>query len=93
MQVTVQIKAELAQSLNSKQTSTAESKLLSDLLRSMNLELHAMHPGVAQADMSKMFYVKTESDSQANQLVDKLIQLPFVEAAYLKGHDEPPSGF
>lgn len=90
MQITVQVDAPTAQHLQHHGPATAAARELHELAARLGVELHPLHPGVADPLLSSYFVITTDSEVVAETLLDKLRRCDAVEAAYIKPPDEAP---
>jgi hypothetical protein len=59
-------------------------------LRERGLALRRMHPGSADAKLSRYYIVDVTDKAAADELVSVLSKFPGIEAAYWKPADEAP---
>ncbi len=88
--ITVLVQADTAPSL---QQQSPPNDAARDVLRTadeLGVALKAMHPGVADAELSRYFTVDVPDDSTAQRVIERLNACEAVDAAYMKPPEALP---
>ena len=67
-----------------------ELKSLRGLIDSVNAELRPMHPNTDDNELLCYFVLEVKSSVPDQEIIDNLLRLKCVDAAYIKPHDEMP---
>lgn len=62
-----------------------------DELKGLGVEFIQNDPDAGNDELQRYFSVEMESERKAQELIDKLLGMEAVEAAYIKPRDEPPA--
>ena len=93
MQVIVQLKPNAALAFQhdmAEHTQSPELRQLQRTAQKLGVELRPMHPGTTDPLLAPFFVIETSDEAAARHIVNSLIRLKVVEAAYLKPPDELP---
>ena len=90
MQVVIQVSADEARALHQLGPPTPESEALLKVINTYDLTLQPIHPGTKDPNLQTYFMLEVQDPETAQEIVDRLQQLPGVEAAYIKPPDELP---
>lgn len=89
-QLIIQVSKDVAYGLHHKGADTDGSKVLLTETNRLGLDLHAMHPDVDDAELQSYFVAELSDASIANNIIEDLMKVPNIEAAYIKPADELP---
>jgi hypothetical protein len=90
MEVTIQVRPDVARALDKRGPPTAASRELLQAAAELGLTLVPLHPGVEVAPLSTYFHARVQDYAAAEQVIGRLLQCPAVEAAYVKPLDAMP---
>lgn len=90
IKVIVQVSADLARSLNHLNPSTAESEALLEIIEPFGSTLVPMHHGTDDPDLQSYFIVEVPENEIAQRVIDELLPVQGIRAAYIKPPDEVP---
>lgn len=90
MQITVQLRADVARLIAARQPLTAEAAALTQTLSPFGATLEPLHPHTDDAELQTQFWINVPDQVAAERIVQRLNQLNAVQAAYLKPPDELP---
>lgn len=72
------------------QVAHSEADELARRLQARGLSLKPMHPGVDDPQLASYFLLEVPEEDTAEEVMRELLQLPAVEAAYIKPPDALP---
>ena len=90
MQVTVQVSADVACALGQRGPPTADSEVLSRMMKTFGLTLQPMHAGTDDPNLQSYFTVEVPDHATSQRVLNRLQQAAAIEAAYVKPPDELP---
>lgn len=90
MQVVIQVTADVARALHQLGPPTDESEALVQVMETSGLTLEPIHPGTDDPSLQTYFMADVEDPGTAQELINRLQQMPGIEAAYIKPPDELP---
>lgn len=90
MQVVIQVTADVARPLHQLGPPTEQSEALLRMAETFGLTLKPIHPGTDDPELQTYFMVDVHDPETAQELTDRLQQMPGIEAAYIKPPDELP---
>lgn len=90
MQITVQLRADIARALAERSPPTADTNELREVLSRFGLTLQPLHPGTDDPELQSQYWLDVSEQATAEQVINQLLQLKATEAAYLKPRDEMP---
>ena len=90
IQITIQVSADVARILRKQETSTSESKKLSNMAEKLNILLKPLHRDTEDPLLVSYFIVEVPASTTAENIISHLQQSTAVEAVYLKPPDEAP---
>ena len=91
MVVTVQVTEEVARVLQNQSEATPSSEGLIAVLEEMDIILKPLHPGTQDPVLITFYTVEVLDSDAAERVVNRLLPLEAIEAAYLKPPAEPAS--
>ena len=90
MQIVVQLEAGTARLFRQQRREAAAANELAQVLAQSGLTLQALHPNSGDPVLSGFFHIDVQDQDIAARVIERLLQVPGVEAAYLKPRDEAP---
>ena len=90
MQITVQLKTEVARRLHQRGPPTSELEELNRITEQLGVVLEPIHPETVDPDLIRYFTLEAPNQATAQEVIARLQQCKAVEAAYLKPHDAMP---
>jgi hypothetical protein len=90
MQITVQVRMDVARHLQQRGPPTAEAETLNRVTKQLGIVLEPIHPGTADPDLARYFTVEAPDQATAERVIAGLQQSKAVEAAYVKPPDAMP---
>ncbi|QQZ28035.1 hypothetical protein HMY34_04290 [Thiothrix subterranea] len=93
MEETVIVKTSpaVARVFHGKSIATPDSKAITAQLKKWNLTMLPMHPNVDDSSLISYFIIHTPNNRVTHEVINELLQLKSIEAAYSKPADELPS--
>lgn len=90
MDIMVRLRSSVASELHGEQSASEDTAELVDTIRHMGLTLEPIHPGTDDPLLAPYFRVAVDDPSQSPRVINRLLRLNAVEAAYEKPADELP---
>jgi len=90
MQLTLQVRKDIAMDLHQLHPVEPESKELLSILSKSESELKPMHPNVNDQNLAAYFFAIVPDSIDAEKVISKLQSNKAVEAVYFKPRDEAP---
>lgn len=90
MDVTVQVTTDLAPALRHEAPTTEPARAIEETVQAAGASLRPLHPGTADASLSRYFAVDVPDVATAQRVARELLSLDGVEAAYVKPPDALP---
>jgi hypothetical protein len=90
MQITVQIRPDVASDWRRREHSTWEVEELNRLSKELGVVLEPMHPGTTDVDLSGYFTIEVPDCAIAEKVIQYLRQNKAILAAYVKPPDALP---
>jgi hypothetical protein len=90
LKIIVQVSPGVARALHHRSPSTAESEDVKGIVAKYGLVLEAMHRHTDDPNLQSFFTVEIGDRAAAELVMNQLLRLEAVEAAYVKPPDEPP---
>ena len=94
MRVIVQLRQDAAIELKHREGTspelTEETKALQDAAAELKVRLEPLHPGQAHPSLSSYFTVEVPDQKTSEKVIDRLLRIPIVEAAYVKPDEQLP---
>jgi hypothetical protein len=94
MRVIVQLRPDAATELQRGEGAapevTEETKALQDAAAELKVRLEPLHPGQTHPLLSSYFMVEVPDQKTSEKVIDRLLRIPIVEAAYVKPDEQLP---
>lgn len=90
MQITVQLRADVARLLATRRPLTAEAAELTQILSQFGVTLEPLHPDTDDPELQTHFWINVSEQALAERILQRLHQLKVIQAAYLKPPDAMP---
>ncbi len=90
MQITVQLRADVARLIATRRPLTAEAAELMQILAPFGVTLEPLHLGTDDPELQTHFWVNVPDQAVAERILQRLHQLKVIQAAYLKPPDAMP---
>jgi hypothetical protein len=90
MQITIRMTMAEALAYQKGQVAPPALQQVLRILDELGLTLTPIHPGATDPLLAPYFIVEVRDADQAGQVIERLRQIPAVEAAYVKPPDELP---
>jgi hypothetical protein len=90
MEITLQLKPNVARALTNREPLTEDSDELLKTAAELHLSLVPLHPGVEDPQLTTYFTAEVADHAQVQEVISRLRQCHAVEAAYVKPQDAMP---
>lgn len=90
MQITVQLRSDIARDLAEHRLLARETQALTQTLSQFGLTLMPLHPGTDDPELKTQFWLQVDDQATANQVIEQLLSLRATQAAYLKPPEALP---
>ena len=90
IQVVIKVSEDLAQTLQGQGAPTSESQKLLKKIEELGILFEPMHPGAGDTLLDSYFIAEVLDSAEAERVIDHLLRVKAVEAAYFKPPDEMP---
>jgi len=90
MEITLQLKPNVARALANREPLTEDSDELLKTAAELHLSLVPLHPGVEDPQLTTYFTAEVADHAHVQEVISRLRQCHAVEAAYVKPQDAMP---
>jgi hypothetical protein len=90
MQIVVQVRSSDRRSRGGSMGAEAVPAALAQVAADLDASVSPLHPGTSDDELSRWYVIEVSDPAAADQLTAQLLELPSVEAAYVKPQDALP---